>query len=363
MSDAPFTSSVLRLDSALPTKELTKIRDNFSAAVFDRTHLWLGGDEGTSIDRLTRGDDGAFGGQTRFDLASVLQLPGGGEEIDIEGMDVNGGYLWLIGSHSLKRKKVESDKSAAENIKRLAAVSADGNRFTLARVPIDSNGTPVKKDGNSTAARLQGNAQDNLLTDALLKDQHIGRFVQRALPDGTMEGIPSKDNGLDVEGLAVSGNRVFLGLRGPVLRGWAVVIELQVADSTGGLTLGPLGSSGAALRRHFLQLDGLGVRDLVIHGDDLLVLAGPTMDLDGPVFIYRWSGALKQSGDSLTFRRDLTRLVSVPFGVGTDHAEALTLMPGDELLGLVCYDSPDQKRIHGTNGSELTVDVFRLGDQ
>jgi hypothetical protein len=27
----------------------------------------------------------------------------------------------------------------------------------------------------------------------------------------SIEGIPSKDNGFDVEGLAVSGNRVFLG--------------------------------------------------------------------------------------------------------------------------------------------------------
>ena len=363
MADTPFAPSVLHLDSALPPKELKKIRDNFSGAVFDRTHLWLGGDEGTSIDRLTRTDDGAFDRHTRFDLASVLQLPGGAEEIDIEGMDVDGGYLWLIGSHSLKRKKAEPDKPAAENIKRLAAVSADGNRYMLARVPIDSSGTPVKKDGRSTVARLQGNAQGNLLTEALSKDQHIGRFVQRALPDGTMEGIPSKDNGLDVEGLAVSGNRVFLGLRGPVLRGWAVVIELQVADSTGELTLDPLGSSGALLRRHFLQLDGLGVRDLVIHGDDLLVLAGPSMDLDGPVFIYRWPGALKHTGDSLTFREDLTQLVSVPFGAKTDHAEALTLIPGDGLLGMVCYDSPVKERIRGAKENELTVDVFKLGDR
>jgi hypothetical protein len=142
-----------------------------------------------------------------------------------------------------------------------------------------------------------------------------------------------------------------------------VVIELQVADSSGGLTLRPLGSSGALLRRHFLQLDGLGVRDLVIHGDDLLVLAGPSMDLDGPVFIYRWSDALKQSGDSLTFREELTPLVSVPFGVKTDHAEALTLIPGDGLLGLVCYDSPGKERIHGAKENELTVDVFKLGDR
>ena len=114
----------------------------------------------------------------------------------------------------------------------------------------------------------------------------------------------------------MSGNRVFLGLRGPVLRGWTVVIELQVTDGSSGVfMLDVLGSPGVKFRRHFLQLDGLGVRDLVIHGKDVLVLAGPTMDLDGPVFIYRWRNALEQSADSLTFLEDLKRLVSVPFGV------------------------------------------------
>ena len=357
MTDTPHSTLTLRLDSTLSKKDLAKIRDNFSAAVVNGSHLWLGGDEGTSIDRLSREADGSFAGHTRFDLASVLPLPGGSEEVDIEGMDVDGGYLWLIGSHSLKRKKAEADKTPAENIKRLASIGADGNRFTLARVPIDARGKPVKKEGTLTVARLQGNAQGNLLTEALKKDAHVGPFVRPVLPDG----IPSKDNGLDVEGLAVSGDRVFLGLRGPVLRGWAIVIELRVVEQSGGvLALEKLDSSGAVLRRHFLDLDGVGIRDLVVDGNDLLVLSGPTMDLDGPVFIHRWSGALTQNADSLTFGKDLKRLVSVPFGAGTDHAEALTLVPGGGLLALVCYDSPDQKRIKGPNDNELTVDVFKL---
>src|SRR5262245_38843422 len=335
MPDRPKNSPILRLDSTLSKKELAKIRDNFSAVVAHDRHLWLGGDEGTSIDRMTRDADGNFGDHTRFDLAPLLKLPGEGE-IDIEGLDVDGGYLWLIGSHSLKRKKAEADKTVPENIKRLANVTADGNRFTLARVPLDSSGKPVEKHGALTVARLQGDARGNVLTEALRKDDHIGPLVPRVLPDGTVEGIPSKDNGLDVEGLAVSGNRVFLGLRGPVLRGWTVVIELQVTDGSGGvLMLDALSSSSVQYRRHFLQLEGLGVRDLVIHGDEVFVLAGPTMDLDGPVFIYRWSNALEHSADSLTFLKDLKKVVAVPFGVGSDHAEGLTVLAGDTLAGMV----------------------------
>jgi Protein of unknown function (DUF3616) len=96
MPDTPKSSPILRLDPTLSKKELAKIRDNFSAVVLHGSQLWLGGDEGTSLDRMTRDAVGNFGSHTRFDLAPLLRLPGGGAEIDIEGLDVDGGYLWLI---------------------------------------------------------------------------------------------------------------------------------------------------------------------------------------------------------------------------------------------------------------------------
>ena len=113
-----------------------------------------------------------------------------------------------------------------------------------------------------TAARLQGDATGNLLTEALKKDRHVGRFVPRVLPDKSVEGIPSKDNGFDIEGLAVSGNRVFVGLRGPVLRGWSIILELRVKDASAGvLALESLGTAGEPYLKHLLPLDGLGVRE------------------------------------------------------------------------------------------------------
>jgi hypothetical protein len=281
-------------------------------------------------------------------------------------LDVDGGYLWLIGSHSAKRKKAEDDKSMAEDVKRLGTLELEGNRFTLARVPLNANGEPVEKQGALTAARLQGTATADLLIDALKQDDHLGRFVPRVLPvqggEGkTIEGIPSKDNGFDVEGLAVTGDRVFLGLRGPVLRGWAIVIELEVVDAAGGgLTLHTFGS-GKPYLKHLLQLGGLGVRDLVIDGNDVLILTGPSMDLDGPVFIYRWPGALTLHADSLTFNKDLARVLTVPFGVGKDHAEGLSRVSGEPRAVMVCYDSPDAARLEGPNGSGVKADVFELG--
>ena len=139
----------------------------------------------------------------------------------------------------------------------------------------------------------------------------------------------------------MTGNRVFLGLRGPVLRGWATVIELQVGTAPDGtLTLDTFGSSGRPYLKHLLQLDGLGVRELVINGAICSCSSGPSMDLDGPVFIYRWKDALNLRADSLTWKKDLTKVVTVPFGVTKDHAEGLSVATDAPLSVMVCYDSP-----------------------
>lgn len=360
MADRPKSSPILRFSAAVLKKDLAKARDNLSAVVLRDNHLWLGGDEGTSIDRMTRDARGNFGEHARFELKDILNLPAPAkEEIDIEGLDIDGGYLWLIGSHSAKRKKAESDKSLAENLARLGAVDMDGNRFTLARVPLNRSDEPVATHGSLTAARLKGDECGNVLTAALREDDHLGRFVPRKSSEGFVKGIPSKDNGFDVEGLAVSGNRVFLGLRGPVLRGWAIVIELRVKSSSDDvLSLEAIGPSGEPYIKHFLQLDGLGVRELSIQNKDLLILAGPSMDLDGPVFIYRWKKALESTANSLTMREDLVKVVTVPFGDKKDHAEGLSIVTRNPLSVLVSYDSPHSSRLSGADGSGVSTDIF-----
>ena len=353
----------LRFDPSLSEKQVAKVRDNLSAIVLSESHLWLGGDEGTSVHRMTLEPSGEFASHTTFELKDILSLPGAdGEEIDIEGLDVNEGYLWLIGSHSSKRKKAEDTKTADENMQRLGRLELQGNRFTLGRVPLDPSATPVRSHGALAAARLDGDASGNALTAALSADAHVAPFVARPRPDGSLEGIPSKDNGLDVEGLAVSGRRVFCGLRGPVLRGWAIILELELTggDGQAPLSLKPLGQSGEPYLKHFLNLRGLGIRDLVIDGTDLLVLAGPSMDLDGPVNIYRWKGALDVRAHSLTWTKDLSLLVTVPFGVGKDHAEGLSLASRTPMTLMVCYDSPGAPHLDKDDPHVVKADLFTV---
>ena len=343
----------LTLDKDLPN--LKDVRDNFSAIVAVDGFLWLGGDEGTQIERMTRDSAGNYGAHQQFDLASLLpDLPlDEGKEVDVEGLDEDDGYLWLIGSNSKKRKKAEADKSPQKNRERLGAVEPDPLRHTLARVPL-ANGVPAKTSGSLTVARLR-NAMDggegDELSERLRADEgHLARFWN----------IPSKDNGIDIEGLAVTGNRVFAGLRGPVLRGWAVVLDLEVQDAGAGL----LALKGA-LKKHLLQLDGLGVRDLAIRGRDLYILAGPTMDLDGPVALYLWPNALDAGEASMLWKKDLRKVLDVPYGsgedAGRDHAEGISIIEqGPTPRLLVCYDSPAKGRLVEGRPEQVKIDAFEL---
>ncbi len=359
-------SLLLRFDPDLDRLDKDKkLRDGLSAVVLVENTLWLAGDETTRLERLSREDRDVYAGHAAFPLNDYLTLPAGEEEeADIEGLDVSDGYLWLVGSHSLKRSNPKPGKPIAENRKRLSSVTSDGNRYLLARIPLSKLG-PVQvlkkelreQDAWRIAGQLRGNAKGNELTDALAKDQHIGDFL----------AIPGKDNGLDIEGLAVAEGRVFVGLRGPVLRGWTTILELAVkedddASSTFGLK--EIGSNGRPYRKHFLDLGGLGVRDLCIDGDDLLILAGPTMDLDGPVTVFRWRDGAKPKEESLVFSEALEKVIDVPFGDGDDHAEGMTLLPQDEKgrrSVLILYDAPSEERKKSVKGEAvLRADVFEL---
>jgi len=195
------------------------------------------------------------------------------------------------------------------------------------------------------------------LTEALRDDEHLAPFLT----------IPGKDNGFDIEGLAVADGRVFLGLRGPVLRGWAVILELEPhadADFPDTLELKNIAPDKRPYLKHFLQLGGLGVRDLCRQGDDLLILAGPSMDLDGPVRVLRWQGGGKRHKSGEMIPADaLEPQLDIPYGQGVDHAEGMTLFTpdaGKTQWLLVVYDAAAEQRKQ--SGNAVLADAFPLPD-
>jgi Protein of unknown function (DUF3616) len=119
----------------------------------------------------------------------------------------------------------------------------------------------------------------------------------------------------------------------------------------------PIGEEKQEYKKRFVWLNGLGIRDLCLDGEDLLILAGPTMDLDGPVQIYRWQNAVNSAENTFNnpqFVQD------IPYGNRDDHAEGMTLF--EDISGvpslLVVYDSPAKARL--VDDRTVIADVFQL---
>nr|WP_246315360.1 DUF3616 domain-containing protein [Kineococcus aurantiacus] len=333
---------------------------NLSAVRGDGEHLWVAGDETATVERLTAVRTGghvtSYDHQVTVALADLVDLPGPPhEEADVEGLARSGPWLWAVGSHSLKRKRVRAGDSDVKARARLGRVVREANRFVLVRLPVDpATGLPareVRLDGETLTAAVLG-AHDDDLTRELRDDDLLAPFLR----------IPSKDNGLDVEGVAVhrsaAGTRLYVGLRGPVLRGWAVLLELRPRTHRkhpGRLQLDDLGD-GTRHRVHLLDLQGLGVRDLCPDGDDLLVLSGPSMALSGPVRVHRWAGGCVTDAAEVVRAADLPVVHELPHGRGEDHPEGIAVV-GGELL--VVLDSPAASR-HTHDGGVL-ADVWPLG--
>ena len=164
-------------------------------------------------------------------LAPHVELQSGVGELDLEAAATDGVWYFAAGSHSVKRK------SCAPN---------PDSRF-LARFRVDPNPSSGRPKDLQTTSRLW---------ELLSRDKTLG--AGNCLGDG----------GLNIEGMAVKGGRLFFGLRGPARDGSAIVFAVDAdalfdgrdaRPSTHALPLGP----------------GRGVRDLVAVSDGLLVLAGP----------------------------------------------------------------------------------------
>jgi hypothetical protein len=347
--------AILRFDPGnLIVGDGKDIRQGLSAAAFHGGYLWLACDEGCRLERLTRaGSELTFASHRDFPLTEYLDLPAieearkPPEEADVEGMDVEDGWLWLVGSHGVKRKNPKRRDSPARIAEKLRKTSRDGNRHLLARIPLDA-GVPARTSGRRDAACIETTADSSALLDAIRTshDPHLLPFLT----------LPGKDNGLDIEGLAVRGMRAYVGLRGPVLRGWSCILELRLAAEGDVLQLLPV-DGAMPYRKHFQDLNKLGIRDLLLVDDDLLVLAGPTQSHDGPHEIWRWKGAARTRSATPEFKR----LLALPQREDSDRAEGLALLDasGASTSVLVVYDTPATSRLGSDDGS-VTADVFHL---
>ena len=184
------------------------------------------------------------------------------DEIDIESItfDRQSNCLYIAGSHSKKRKTVKVDDNTAEdNRVRLAKISPETLRNQIFQVKLDTESGKVK--GN---IKVNKNLKEVIKTDPYLKS-----FID----------IPSKENGIDIEGLAIKEGRLYLGFRGPVLRGNYVPVIVTQFDDLEDYEI------------RFVQLGGNGIRDITAVENGFLIISGPVGDAPGPYRLYFWDGA------------------------------------------------------------------------
>ncbi|WP_116106724.1 DUF3616 domain-containing protein [Lewinella sp. IMCC34191] len=354
-SRAPIRQVKLVFDKK--RKNLEDVRGELSTSVLSDRTLFLAYDESSAIERLLE-KDGEFTKHKSYELADFFDLPDGGEgEMDIEGLAWEEPYLWFTGSMSLKRNTPDEDDDDETGAEKLHTIGVDKNRFSLGRIPCKydkkkGKWTPKKKveiDGEQyTAMLLEGGSDSTVLTELLSTDPHISRFMD----------IPCKDNGFDIEGLAVYRERIFIGLRGPVIGGWAIVLEFGVHEHGEFLHLDGRGHNDKPYRKHFVQLAGMGIREINIEDStgDVLILAGPTMDLDGTISAWCIRGGFPEQAVSVCHGAE--RLYDVTYGgqgeYGKDKAEGMAIM--EDSMHLVVYDSPLPDRLIGKNA--VLADVF-----
>lgn len=294
--------------------------------------LFLACDETATIELMHRTGERSFGEHETVHLDELFALPDPGKELDIEGLAIEDSRLWIVGSHSCTRRKPKKGEPVdAQALQRLADIKPNANRHFLGCLPLLPLGERRWTVGNP-GAMLPVKGNRNALSKALMKDPHIAPFI----------AVPAKENGFDIEGIAVDGPTIAVGLRGPVVNEWGCIVTFAANATRRKIHHGkPLGYV-----KHWLQMDGLGVRDLKTDGPDLLILAGPTQALDGPVRVYRWTGWR----EAVTYGHDVLiepeLLLELPNGDGCDHAEGLLPWPvkhGRALL--VVHDSPCPSRL------------------
>lgn len=288
--------------------------------------LVLAPDEGTTV-ALASLDGGVV---TSVDLQRLFDLPPPAPgELDLEGAAADGPSLWFTGSCSLTRRAADPDATDGANRSRLATVrpaAGPGRHDADVLWRVDA-----LTDGSGGLTLVPGARIDLRL--ALTAAPGLSSLLLPSM------GIPSKEGGLDVEGLEVAGSTVWLGLRGPQLRGHAVVVRLELSPGRDGV---------AAVSYRLLDLGGLGIRGMCRAAPEgeapgLYLLAGPTMagDDDGPFAIHRWNG------ESDCFvgqdRPAVLSLVGRILPPGSARPEGLTALrcaDGTERL-LVVFDGPE----------------------
>jgi len=178
------------------------------------------------------------------------------KEFDGEAVAYAAPYFYVVGSHGCGRHNQAFRLSS----------------FLLARIRVDSRARPVDAQGHPLSEAAAGQAVETTyrLSDVLQRAPAVSAFFGKGLDEAA--------NGLNIEGLAVVDDMLFVGLRAPSLEGKAYILGALLAD------LFAAGHAPAAAVPEVLAVElgpptaKIGIRDLALFQDRLLILAGPAQE-------------------------------------------------------------------------------------
>lgn len=215
--------------------------------------------------RIDLGPEMAILDPTLIDPASGATVEVG--EADLEAVARDGDTYWLFGSHSTRRKKGKAEEGCALQPGRRLI-----HRFTV----------EPTRDLPAFAFDRKRAAPEIRRIDRL-------PAVLARLPElATVAEAPTcvAAGGLDIEGGAVAGGRMMLGLRAPLAAGGDAALAVE-------LDAGALADGGDPRPRlHRLPLGpGIGIRDLAAVTGGHLILSGASASDDGaerPAELWFW---------------------------------------------------------------------------
>lgn len=293
-----------------------KLLVNLSGIAAIGEFIWTVSDEGRTLECLKRSGDG-YALAKQFPLDEIVaDIPGKAkaDELDLESIDIADGRLWLSGSHCRVRAKPLNHDVEGAPVEPNSRVKDRPSRTLFATIRLDAAGGTL---GEARALPFEGPGS---LRDHLVENAFLEPFL----------ALPSKENGLDIEGLAVMDGSAFLGLRGPLIDSCAVAVELSFD--------GAFHISESSL--HFIDLGGLGIRDLARDGGDLIVIAGPVTGAAGPFRLHRWT---PQKTPAV---QEAELLFEWPASEEKPEGLCLTAR-GGRSGAVILYDSPVKRRIAG----------------
>ena len=200
----------------------------------------------------------------------TVELLAGEKEFDLEGVAADGDIVYVCGSHSAVRKQLAGQ---------IGHIKFRPNCDVVFRFRLKTDGTIRDIDQRSLRQAIDTH-------DVLAPFAHLA----------------SKENGIDIEGLACRDGKLYFGFRGPVLRDNWVPVMVTGFDKPNGNDV------------RYVQLGGRGICDLVDVSDGILVLAGPSGDGEEGYRLWHWNGVCGLASPDDCKLKPLTGLPAEPVG-------------------------------------------------